>query len=287
MNHLPVIPPSFIHEGMMAARGVNKEEAIKSPSPPPPPGKDGDKGSKRVRPAPERYPGEVKDGLLSSTDVVKLLYVVAREREDPRMALHVSWAKKRLRAFLYPPPPPSNQALCHPLIEDLAGQGLCQPLVDLLYVAAELGMPSTIKSKDPTSEGSLEPCISYILDLLRQTFLSQSPNNLTTTMVCLAVIRARPSEDWTRAFFKQGVARLAPIYRPQELANVLTAASFLGLEPGAEALLRVHERVEAFDLVEVAMMLRKLEQASRQGDGWLGELKQLSKKCLVAKAEKR
>lgn len=51
-----------------------------------------------------------------------------------------------------------------------------------------------------------------------------SPNNLTTILVCLAVLRVVPSEEWVEAFFRFGVLRSMSAFRPQELANVLTAA---------------------------------------------------------------
>lgn len=260
----------------------------------------------------ELYPGSFKDGGVSPLDLVKLLYVVAREREDPRMGIHVDWARKRLRAILYPPPQRSSASPDlnrYPLIEQIDGLGSFQALVDLLYVTAELGMPTvkTVKSlgnpsgTNQQSAGGLEPCLEFILDRLSQSFTQQSPNNLTTTMVCLAVLKARPPQLWASCFFEQGVKRLAPGYRPQELANVLTAASFLGLDLDPGVLSVLHQRVECFDLVEVAMFLRKLEQApppsssSSKGQGgsgrsngdWLGDLKGASKRNLVAKAELR
>ena len=51
-----------------------------------------------------------------------------------------------------------------------------------------------------------------------------SPNNLSTVMVCLAVLKARPSPEWAANFFRDGVLRCIAAFRPQELANVLTAA---------------------------------------------------------------
>ena len=256
----------------------------------------------------EVYPGALKDGGLSSLDLVKLLYVVAREREDPRMMVHVEWARKRLRAVLFPLPaplassfPPRPLLAGYPLIEEIDRTGSFQALVDLLYATAELGLPSVkrialVSSPRHREEAAagLEPCIGCILDCLRRSFILQNPNNLTTTMVCLAVLKARPTDEWTRSFFELGVKRLAPGYRPQELANVLTAASFLGLDLGTDVLAAILKRVEGFDLVEVAMFLRKLEQApssSAKGRGaggdWLTELRQVSKKNLVAKAELR
>ncbi len=69
---------------------------------------------------------------------------------------------------------------------------------------------------------------------------SLTPNNLTTTMVCLAVLGVVPphlhherhddpsssvpsSSSWTEAFFARA-AELMPSFRPMELANMLTAA---------------------------------------------------------------
>lgn len=101
MNHLPVIPPNFIHEGMMVARGIwgvdtktveaEKPEVrvsgsesmfvarIRDGS-----GKDSQnvtgKGvSRGGGPRGEKYPGAIKDGLLSTLDLVKVLWLLAFE----------------------------------------------------------------------------------------------------------------------------------------------------------------------------------------------------------------
>jgi hypothetical protein len=50
--------------------------------------------------------------------------------------------------------------------------------------------------------------------------------------VCLAVLRAAPMPDWCSTYFGH-VGRTLAAYSAQELANTLTAAAFLQLDPGA------------------------------------------------------
>ncbi len=54
---------------------------------------------------------------------------------------------------------------------------------------------------------------------------------LSRVQVCLAVLKLRPPEAWARGFFAHVLAVL-PSFSAQELANTLTAAGYLGLEPG-------------------------------------------------------
>ncbi|GAX83627.1 hypothetical protein CEUSTIGMA_g11051.t1 [Chlamydomonas eustigma] len=274
-------------------------------------------GGDRTQPSPVMLPGSSSSlpqqqelSALGAPSLVRLMYVIARLREDKRVAPHLPWATKQLQYLLKsqvtkPGKPTSKDhqkatAKSGPLSNASELQGLqtgalrrkqaaaissqsvsAQPatassssstgnklsysqqqdavlhlspqlLVDLLYIMAEFGyLPP---------HGPKAPIVHFLMDRLQNLLPGLSTNNMTTIMVCIAVLRLEVSVEWCAAFFSHFKASLR-LFRPQELANVLTAADHLDLYPGDEVLRAVEGRLAGFSIVDLAMFVRKIDQA--------------------------
>eukprot|EP00955_Chlamydomonas_euryale_P101134 365325-Chlamydomonas_euryale.AAC.32 len=296
------LSPAWLHEVLCHARGVRRW---------PPPnlklhpraGADAARtGSGAAREAAHVPAGAVgmagaaaPDGL-DAASVVRVLYVVAREREDSRVVPHVAWARRRMRALLLDDaragakPRFSGSLRAAAAAESkelsseqasaggeagLTGLEVVSPalLVDFLYVVAELGGPPP-----GTSSGLRSLC-----SRLQRCCSTLTPGNLASVMVCLAVLKRRPAPSLSRAVFDR-MAAILQRFSPQELANVLTAAGYLGLHPGDALLQGTLRRLRGFDLVQLAMFVRKVEQATpRNACSWLLQLRN-DAKAIFAKS---
>lgn len=249
-----------------------------------------------------------KARLMHCCMQVRLLYVVARERDDPRVVPHVAWARKALQSLLAANAPDRQRRRRRDLaIEDVhpteewpsaqqralsatgelssRGTGLTlsgglsslspQLLVDLLYVVAQLGLET--RPGQGAAVRRLCSCLHHVREQL-------SPGNLASVLVCLAVLKRRPAPSFVHAIFTR-VSSLLERFSPQELANAITASGYLGLQPGEELLRQITRRLRKYDLVQLAMFVRKLEQATpRDSAEWLLELRDTAKNLFASKA---
>ncbi|KAG1666967.1 hypothetical protein FOA52_004250 [Chlamydomonas sp. UWO 241] len=393
------LPPGWLHEGLMAARGVrtwpppNMAAAMAARRPTSSSsssvvqqqqqqrqqqagGGGGASGSdgKASPPGPAApaaahsaaSPGARVGGsahaagrALDVPSTVRVLYVVARQRDDARVAPHVAWARAQLKRLLseeasavstrspkrtaareaaraaatdkqqqeqqgqqeqqeqqqqqerqeqqegggsgvavgagaatshaqHGAGVPPGRAPGHPAHPQRPLAQLSpQLLLDLLYCVAELGAPAATRG---AGSG-----LRALLSRLQRSTNKLSPSNLATLLVCLAVLKRPPSPSLARAVLSR-VTSECRHFSPQELANVLTATGYLGLDPGSDLTSAVSVRLKDFDLVQLAMFVRKLDQAMPRSSGgsgrsssgqqqeWLVTLQRAARRLFAAQA---
>eukprot|EP00798_Chlamydomonas_sp_ICE-L_P017429 gene17429-23731_t len=143
-----------------------------------------------------------------------------------------------------------------------------QPLVDLLYICAELTV------RVPGSR------VARFLPILIRALPSFSPNHCSIVLVSMAVIQAKPTQVWLEQFFVR-VLQLLNYFPPSDMANVLNAA-------GDALLDALTQKLPKYSISEIALFVRKMEQAEGRGATygeeapWLAAFKSTLKRIFAA-----